>query len=132
MAQTLPVNLATNDVIDETWVDAVRACLAELQPTAWTAVTFQNGWVNMGAPYQDAQYRKVGDVVQLRGMMKSGTITTAAFSLPVGFRPPADLILGTVSNAAVGGITITAAGVVTPSPGSNAWFAVTCQFSVTP
>jgi hypothetical protein len=54
---------------------------------AWTDVVFQNGWVNYGTPYQNVQYRKMGDEVVLRGLMKSGTLTVAAFTLPVGYRP---------------------------------------------
>jgi hypothetical protein len=88
----LPANLATNDVIDETWVDAVTTTLADLTaaitPTAWTAVTFAGSWVNLGGGYQTAQYRKVGDMVQVRGIIKSGVTATAAFTLPAGFRPP--------------------------------------------
>jgi hypothetical protein len=59
--------------------------------TPWTAVTFQNGWANKGSPEQPCQYRKIGDIVYLRGMMTRNPVpfATAAFNLPVGFRPPA-------------------------------------------
>ena len=58
---------------------------------AWTAVTFQNGWANKGGNEQPCQYRKIGDIVYLRGMMTRNPVpfATAAFNLPVGFRPPA-------------------------------------------
>ena len=58
---------------------------------SWTPVTFQNNWVNFDANGARAvQYRRVGDIVSLRGMMKGGTVaySTAAFALPAGFRPP--------------------------------------------
>lgn len=99
----------------------------------WTPVTFQNSWANLGAPYQLCQYRMVGDVVQVRGTMAGGTIGIApAFTLPAGYRPPAILHLPTYSNAAFGGITLLDIGEVRPVTGSNAWFGVNFQFSVTP
>jgi len=135
--QTLPANLATNDVIDEPWVDAVRACLAELQPaalpTAWTPVTFTGGWVNFGGAYQTAQYRKVGDVVQMRGVIKSGTMGAAAATLPVGFRPPATNQFVGVSAGTFGYTVVDASGAVVPSIGTNASFDLSpVTFSVTP
>lgn len=57
-------------------------------PTAWTGVTFENGWSNY-APVQACQYRKINDIVYLRGSMQGGTIGSVAFTLPAGFRPPA-------------------------------------------
>jgi len=61
------------------WVDVVP----------WNAVTFQNSWVNFGSGYQDAQYRKVGDIVYIRGWVKGGAAGVAMFTLPAGYRPPA-------------------------------------------
>lgn len=59
--------------------------------TAWTGVTFQNGWANFGGSEQNVQYRKNGDVVEMRGVMKNGSLGAPAFTLPAGFRPPSDL-----------------------------------------
>ncbi len=58
-------------------------------PPAWIPVTFANGWSNFDT-VRMVQYRKIGDEVTLRGVMKGGTIAygTPAFTLPVGFRPP--------------------------------------------
>src|SRR4030095_6186763 len=54
-------------------------------PTAWTNVTFQNGWSNFSG-YQ-CQYRKIGDRVFLRGRMCNGALGQTAFTLPAGFVP---------------------------------------------
>lgn len=55
--------------------------------TAWTQATLQNGWAHQAG--QVVQYRKVGDMVQIRGRMDGGTSGFVAyFLLPVGFRPP--------------------------------------------
>ena len=103
----------------------------ELQPTAWTAVTFQNSWVNYGSPYGNVMYRKVGDRVFLRGVMKNGTVGAAAFTLPVGFRPPAQVqhqAAGTVEY-----VDIATDGVVAPFTGTNAAVVLDgCQFSISP
>lgn len=104
---------------------------ASLASTAWTGVTFANAWVDFGASHQAVQYRKVGDIVQVRGLMKSGTIAATAFTLPSGFRPPALLYFATASNSLFGLTLVDTTGTVTPSAGSNTWFAVNFQFSVT-
>jgi hypothetical protein len=102
-----------------------------LDPTAWTPVVFQNGWADL-AGWQAMQYRRVGDVVQLRGVITAGAIGAVAFTLPVGFRPPAALQSATTSNGAFGAFTIAANGNVTPIVGVIAAFAVLGSFSVTP
>lgn len=135
MAITVPV---TGSEISATAFGApVANALNAIEPTAWTNVTFQNGWVNFGAPYQNVQYRKIGDIVYVRGMMKSGTINQIAFTLPAGFRPPAEVYLPTTSNAGSPTdtyATVTAridGGMVPTPPGGNVYFNVNVSFSVT-
>jgi hypothetical protein len=69
-------------------------------PEAWQGVTFTNSWTDYGSGFQTCQFRRFGDMVQLRGLIKSGTIATSAFTLPVGYRPPATLILSGITNLA--------------------------------
>lgn len=80
-------------------ITEINANIAALQtlttPSTWTAVTFQNSWANSGGTAQDMEYRKIGDIVYLRGTILNGTINTTAFALPSGFRPPADAVLTT-------------------------------------
>lgn len=56
----------------------------------WTAPTFGTGWSDYGGGfgYQAVKYKKVGDLVFVRGMAQrtSGTATTI-FTLPAGYRP---------------------------------------------
>jgi hypothetical protein len=67
--------------------------IAAMKPTAWTAVTFLNGWHDFGGGYQTAQYRKVGDIVYVRGTIaNSGTPPSVCFTLPAGFRPLATMM----------------------------------------
>src|SRR5713226_3483177 len=58
---------------------------------AWTDATLANGWVTWGTPYPTPGFRKIGDQVFLRGLIKSGTIGLAAFTLPLGYRPIAEI-----------------------------------------
>lgn len=103
----------------------------DLDPTTWTAPVLLNGWVNVGAPSQVAQYRRVGDIVSIRGVITAGGIGLNAFVLPVGFRPPADLTFSCSANGAFGSLTVTAAGAVTPAAGAAVAFSMVASFSVT-
>ncbi len=82
---------------------------------AWTALTLQLDFANVGLPWQTAQYRKIGDVVYLRGAVqktdevKAGDVIAI---LPVGSRPPADLtfMLPGVDKASIAFVAIAATG----------------------
>lgn len=94
---------------------------------AWQTPTLLNSWVNFGGANTTAQYMKdeMG-FVHLKGMIKTGTIGTVAFTLPAGYLPSSE---GTsrfpaVSNDAFGQLGITTGGNVTPLVGSSTWFAL--------
>jgi hypothetical protein len=54
----------------------------------WVAATLTNAWTNYGGIYEVAGYRKMADgTVMLRGLVKTGTVALAIFTLPVGYRP---------------------------------------------
>lgn len=93
----------------------------------WTAVTFQNSWVNYDGNYNQCAYlRDPAGFVHLRGLVKTGTIDGSAsiFTLPVGYRPQYRELHSTFSNGAAARVDITTAGAVIPSPGSNVWFSL--------
>lgn len=96
--------------------------LGVVSPGTWSAPALTNSWANFGGTTSPAGYRRVLGGVALRGAIKSGTIGQAAFTLPTWMRPPYDVSLPTVSNGAFGSVTITAAGAVIPSVGSNTSF----------
>lgn len=83
---------------------------------------FVNSWVNYGAPYSNAGFIKRPDGwVELIGVIKSGTVGSAAWTLPPGYRPAASKALGTLSNGVFGRVDVGADGTVTPmSPSNNA------------
>lgn len=83
---------------------------------------FANAWVNYGAPYSNAGFIKRPDGwVELVGVIKTGTVGSAAFTLPPGYRPASTKTLGTLSNGVFGRVDIGADGTVTPiAPSNNA------------
>lgn len=123
MALTRPV---TKTVISTTAfgipvVDFVNANT----PTAWTNVTFTNGWTAV----TPVMYRKIGDNVQMKGRMASGTMSVAAFTLPAGFRPIQSMDLTCMSfttgwGPGLGEMNTT--GAFIPQSGGNTAFA--CNF----
>lgn len=80
---------------------------------AWTNASLQNSWVAFGSPYATPGYTKdsLGSV-RLRGVAKSGTVTTntVIFTLPVGYRPSSDLYIINAIAAGWGICHITSSG----------------------
>ena len=79
--------------------------IAGIPDTGWIAPSLINSWANYGGGYTSAGYRKVGDIVQLRGALTGGTIGLAGFTLPAGYRPMALVILATGYVTGSGGST---------------------------
>lgn len=68
-----------------------------------TALSADSGWVNpaplgsgwteyVDPTYGATRYRKIGKLVQLRGLVVSSSIANPIFTLPAGFRPSLNLI----------------------------------------
>lgn len=100
-----------------------------LIPTAeaWVAPTLLNSWVNYGGGFNDAAYYKDPfGVVHLRGVIKDGTDVsgTALFTLPVGYRPPAQELFTVISSSALGRVDIATTGNVVITSGSNTWLSL--------
>lgn len=94
------------------------------------APAFANSWVNFGAPYSNAGYLKDAlGFVHLVGMIKLGTVGSAAFVLPPGYRPGTTKTLSALSNngttTIIGRIDVDSAGNVVPtSPAANTWLSL--------
>jgi hypothetical protein len=93
---TIPPNNRANttDMVDVHAADhnAVSSALTDIvtqvNPSAWTALPYGANWTDLGAGYQVGQYRKIGDIVYLRGsVMQSATASLVIATFPVGFRP---------------------------------------------
>ena len=103
--------------------------------TTWHAVggtdepAFANSWVNSGGGSVPARFRKLANsLVVVQGLIKSGTVTSAAFTLPVSYRPALPLLFATTSNSLFGSLTVNADGTVVPTVGSNVSFCINCSF----
>lgn len=88
---------------------------------AWTAPTMLNAWVNWGADQETVGYYLDRGRVFLKGLIKNGTMETAAFTLPLGSRPPLTQILAVLTNPNVlGRVDVMASGnVLITAPSSN-------------
>ena len=101
-----------------TWSDLTEEDIAGLDTRIdtletiepWVAPTFTNSWVNFGGTRETAGYYKDRDRVYLKGSIKNGTLSTAAFTLPSGYRPAADLVF---SRGTLGAVVIGSNGAVT-------------------
>lgn len=116
-----------------TIVELIRYLFRELQrvgqefysisPQEWVDVTFENSWVNFGAPYDSIQYRKTNNEIELRGLTKSGTVNyaNAIFTLPEDFRPVNSHLYAVTSNDLFGSVLVGSGGGVSIGVGSNVW-----------
>jgi len=86
---------------------------------AWTNLSFGTGWTNFASGWQTGQYRKIGDMVYLRGLVKrtSGSSLTVT-TLPTGHRPPGDLLFDVISNDLLGRVNILTTGAINLAIGS--------------
>ena len=70
--------------------DRVTELESDTAVTAWTALpTYGAQWSNYGGGWSTGAYRKVGDEVQIRGLLQRGSAAPSATicTMPVGFRP---------------------------------------------
>jgi len=91
--------------------------------SGWIAIsTFSNSFAGT-----DVAYRKLNNVVYLRGRVQSGTLGTTAFTLPTGYRPGLNgtYAVQQYGTANMTYITINTDGTVAPSQ-SSAWLSGVC------
>lgn len=82
--------VAGDPVVVEDFGQPVYDYIVANQPTAWVNMTYLNSWRTYPG-YQALQYRKIGDIVYLRGFVQSPGTATAMATLPSGFWPPMTL-----------------------------------------
>jgi hypothetical protein len=109
--------------------DRVGALERTDQPLeTWTAPTLTNSWVNFGGSQTPAGYWKDfrTGIVYLRGLIKSGTANTAAFTLPTGYRPPYNYLFAALLNNGgadiTGHVDLATTGTVVPTSTASVWF----------
>lgn len=120
-------------------IGEVERAAGRSDATAWTYVTFQSSWADYdtSGTWARAAYRRIGDVVYVRGLVKDGTIGQPVFTLPAGFRPPGStgkgsVIFPTYTATGVGRVDVEPSGIVRAHTGSNGYFSLSVvQFSTT-
>lgn len=95
---------ASHFFIEDIGPNAAPALPVPATPQAWTPLPFAANWNDLGAVYS-CQYRKIGDVVSLRGLAArrnsiANTITEIA-RLPAGFYTPGRYSYWTVNRGDV-------------------------------
>lgn len=97
----------------------------------WINVTFNTGWGNFGSGHQTCQYKKVGDMIYLRGSAaRSSGSSFVIFTLPASYLPPGLVLIPTASNNAYGQITIATTGNVSLDAGSTTQVTINASFSI--
>jgi hypothetical protein len=94
------------------------------EDSGWIVPTFQNSWVAYSAPWAPVGYRKIGNIVILRGLIAAGSsISAVMFNLPAGYRPTAGFshIFAVQSADALARLEVHASGNVNASNGSTSW-----------
>lgn len=105
-------------------IDSDTVMQSEWKPS-WTNATLQNAWVAYaggGGYFNGLRYRRVGDLVHIQGMIKSGAVGTAMTTTPVGFRPDATILMPVTANAVgtLGSVSWDNAGVLNYASGPAA------------
>lgn len=94
---------------------------------------FQNGWSNFGGGFEGARFWKDPEgVVHLEGLVSGGAVTSAIFTLPVGYRPASPKRFLSMANSVVTSFQVFSDGVVRQTATgstSNAWINLSnCSF----
>ena len=92
---------------------------ASLGDTGWISISsFQNSYSGGGSP----AYRKINNVVYLRGRVSGGTSNATAFNLPENYRPAVDTVITVqqFGTANLNYVTVQPDGNVIPN-GNAAW-----------
>jgi hypothetical protein len=102
-----------------------------LSASSFTALTLQPGWTEFDNLYRKAAARVVGGIVHLEGEIKTAGTNPAAFTLPAGFRPSANVsVLINVCTGSIGRLDITPSGAVTVQAENNDFFLAQCGTSL--
>lgn len=89
------------------------------------APAFLNSWVNYDASDGGRNvgfYRDPFGFVHLKGLLRNGSVGSAAFALPLGYRPEGTMRQPTISNDIWSVTHLSPAGNVSPTVGVNTWF----------
>lgn len=87
MNDHIPPNIGVNELERLLRQYKEELTLLFRQDTGWIAPTLLNGWIDYGATFSTAAYRRRNGITYLDGLIKNGTIGAVVFNLPLRFRP---------------------------------------------
>lgn len=121
----------TSDVfmyINGTWVNILSNTYP---PIVWTEATLSTNWSNVGGNISPVRFAKQGRLVILEGGCKRPGGTDTICTLPVGHRPPYDIIKPVFGHSGLMRMDIMSTGeVVLQTNGKVDWVSFNVQFSV--
>jgi hypothetical protein len=127
---------AVNDVVTMLEQGADRIVLGVADAgVPWAAATLASPWINYGGGWAAAAYRRVGDQVELRGLISGGTEGTTIAVLPAGFRPTGFRMFSTIVSTGTWGqlarLDVLSTGEVRAYWGSGgaSYLSIECSFS---
>ena len=100
--------------------------------SGWITATLLNNYTHYDTnQYGPVRYRKIGNIVNIQGITTQNAVSTAIFQLPVGFRPPNQIILAVHNANNFARLDIKQNGEVYPqSAPSSSWISCACTFMV--
>lgn len=129
LLQNQPPDFLPNLKVEDLQVDktlTIRERVRVANEPAFRAIgkpgnpAFANSWVNFDSGWQVAGFsRDVFGWVHIRGLIKTGTVGSVAFTLPPGYRPALSEPFVVISNGAVGRVDVQADGQIIPQSPSN-------------
>ena len=124
MPGTFVPDPSLNPKLSASWGATVATAVTELQQGPWTAFPFTAPWTNWAtadASWQVCEYRKVGDIVQLRGLARRANSSGQTVGyLPAGFQPLLRLHHTSICDAGWTYVVIEPSGQIWLTPGSSA------------
>lgn len=97
----------------------------KLIDTGWLTPTMENGWVDYDSTWAPVRYRKIGNIVFLRGLIKNGTLAQNMFVLPAGYRPLINLLFACESADVLCRMNVNSTGaVVNGAGGTTTWISL--------
>jgi phage minor structural protein len=99
--------------------------LAGIYTEDWVYPSLQNGWINYGGSFSQVAYKKdpMG-FVHIKGMVRSGTIGSACFTLPSGYIPSEQMTRVTNCDTGMARVDVFRDGQVYIQSGSQTWTSV--------
>lgn len=92
--------------------------------TSFTDAVYENSWETYSGSHNNAGYRVSGKTVYFRGLVKSGTVPSVIFTLPIEIRPTKQLLISTISENAFACFEVNNDGSVKARVGSNGYFSL--------